>query len=92
MLMMCCFLLNLPANAATKEIPHFCKPILEAWGVTDEKELMELMNLKGTRNFTERYLEPATKDGYIELTQPDSPNSPTQKYRLTAKGRKAVLK
>ena len=43
MLMMCCFLLNLPANAATKEIPHFCKPILEAWGVTDEKELMEAL-------------------------------------------------
>ena len=29
--------------------------------------------------------------GFIELTQPDSPRSPTQKYRLTEKGR-ALLK
>ena len=29
--------------------------------------------------------------GYVELTQPDSPRSPTQKYRLTEKGR-ALLK
>ena len=25
--------------------------------------------------------------GFVELTQPDSPRSPTQKYRLTEKGR-----
>ena len=25
--------------------------------------------------------------GLVELTQPDSPRSPTQKYRLTAKGK-----
>ena len=29
--------------------------------------------------------------GFVELTQPDSPRSPTQKYRLTEKGR-ALLK
>ena len=29
--------------------------------------------------------------GFVELTQPDSPRSPTQKYRLTKKGR-ALLK
>lgn len=61
-------------------------------GEKTKKELMELMNLKSARNFTERYLEPAVKDGFIELTQPDSPNSPTQKYRLTEKGRKIVIK
>ena len=31
----------LPAHAAQKEIPDFCKPILEAWGATNAKELME---------------------------------------------------
>ncbi len=25
--------------------------------------------------------------GFVELTQPDSPRSPTQKYRLTENGR-----
>jgi len=33
----------LPAYAAKKEIPDFCKPILEAWGATNEKELMDAM-------------------------------------------------
>jgi hypothetical protein len=39
-------------------------------------------------------LNPALTDFLIEMTQPDSPNSPTQKYRLTAKGQafKAQLK
>jgi len=27
------------------------------------------------------------KEALIEMTQPDSPNSPTQKYRLTPKGK-----
>lgn len=30
---------------------------------------------------------PALAGAFIEMTQPDSPTSPTQKYRLTAKGR-----
>jgi len=29
----------LPANAAQQEIPEYCKPILEAWGAEDGKEL-----------------------------------------------------
>jgi ATP-dependent DNA helicase RecG len=33
------------------------------------------------------YLEPALKSELIERTQPDSPRSPTQKYRLTEKGK-----
>jgi hypothetical protein len=33
---------------------------------------------------------PALAGAFIEMTQPDSPTSPTQKYRLTAKG-KSVL-
>ena len=32
------------------------------------------------------YIKPALYLGLIEMTQPDSPRSPTQKYRLTEKG------
>ena len=39
-LLMC---MCLPAHAAQKEIPDFCKPILEAWGASNEKELMDAM-------------------------------------------------
>ena len=49
-------------------------------------EMMAALKLGGRRNFLEKYLSPAIELGLVEMTQPDSPRSPTQKYRLTAKG------
>ena len=49
-------------------------------------EMMVALKLGGRRNFLEKYLSPAIELGLVEMTQPDSPRSPTQKYRLTAKG------
>ena len=49
-------------------------------------EMMMALKLGGRRNFLEKYLSPAIELGLIVMTQPDSPRSPTQKYRLTAKG------
>lgn len=53
-------------------------------------EMMMALKLGGRRNFLEKYLSPAIEFGLIEMTQPDSPRSPTQKYRLTEKGRELV--
>jgi ATP-dependent DNA helicase RecG len=50
-------------------------------------ELMNALALKGRDNFLKKYLGPALDSGLIEMTQPESPSSPTQKYRLTAEGR-----
>jgi hypothetical protein len=47
---------------------------------------MKHLELKDTISFRINYLEPALSAGLIEMTQPDSPRSPTQKYRLIAKG------
>ena len=49
-------------------------------------EMMAALKLGGRRNFLEKYLTPAIEFGLVEMTQPDSPRSPTQKYRLTSKG------
>ena len=49
-------------------------------------EMMMALKLGGRRNFLEKYLTPATELGLVEMTQPNSPRSPTQKYRLTPKG------
>ena len=49
-------------------------------------QLMATLSLKDRVNFSENYLEPSLKLELIEMTQPDSPKSPTQKYRLTTKG------
>lgn len=48
--------------------------------------LQELLSIKNRDYFRKEYLTPAIKDGYIELTIPDKPNSQNQKYRLTQKG------
>ena len=49
-------------------------------------EMMGALKLGGRRNFLEKYLSPAIELGLVEMTQPNSPRSPTQKYRLTEKG------
>ena len=50
------------------------------------KFLMDKLNLKHRPTFLYDYLQPSMDMEFIEMTQPDSPKSPTQKYRLTAKG------
>lgn len=51
------------------------------------KDLMEAFELSHRENFKNNYLKPAMKEGYIEMTHPESPNHPNQKYRLTQKGK-----
>ena len=50
------------------------------------QELLSQLNLHHKVNLLERYLRPAIKLKMIERTQSNSLHSPTQKYRLTAKG------
>ena len=50
-------------------------------------ELMRLMGVTSRAHFREDVIVPALAVGYIEMTQPNSPRSPTQKYRITEKGR-----
>ena len=54
------------------------------------KENMQLLRLSHRPNFLYEYIQPALKMQLIEMTHPESPRSPTQKYRLTAKGHKAL--
>ena len=50
------------------------------------KEIMLALKLKHRPTIIYDYIKPAIDKQLIELTQPDSPNSPTQKYRLTTLG------
>jgi hypothetical protein len=59
-------------------------------GEASRAELMKTVGLKDRVTFARNYLEPVLAGAFIEMTQPDSPTSPTQKYRLTTKG-KSVL-
>lgn len=49
-------------------------------------DLMKGLGLSHRPTFRENYLNPALEGEWVERTQPDSPRSPTQRYRLTLKG------
>jgi Fic family protein len=53
-------------------------------------DVMEALGLSHRPTFRENYLNPALEGQWIERTQPDSPRSPTQRYRLTRKGHRWV--
>ncbi len=65
--------------------------LLKCTGEMNRVELMLALALalalKDRVNFRDIYLQPALEQGLLEMTQPDSPRSPTQKYRLTAFGK-----
>jgi hypothetical protein len=49
-------------------------------------DLMKALGLSHRPTFRTNYLNPALVGGWLERTQPDSPRSPTQCYRLSGKG------
>ena len=48
-------------------------------------ELMEILNRTNKSKFKSAIINPLVENGFFELTNPDKPKSPTQKYRLTSK-------
>lgn len=57
--------------------------LLACVGELSRSQLMKEVKLTDRVNFRENYLNPALEAELIEMPQPDSPRSPTQKYRLT---------
>ncbi len=45
-------------------------------------ELMQAPGLKDAEHFRRHYLKPALESSWLEMTQPQSPRLPTQRYRL----------
>lgn len=48
--------------------------------------LMQALGKRHRASFRRNHLKPAFEKGWIAFEQPDAPNSPTQKYRLTEAG------
>jgi len=80
-------------NLSTDHVSDQVKLLLAVLHVSEQSlpSLMQFLRFRHVPSFRTNYLLPALESGLIEMTQPDSPRSPTQKYRLTAKGL-AVLK
>ena len=48
-------------------------------------ELMEILNRSNKSKFKNTIINPLVENGFLELTNPSKPKSPTQKYRLKSK-------
>ena len=68
----------------SKEIQELIQTCI---GTLSRSELQQKLNLKHRVNFTNNYLNPAIKAGFIEMTIPNKPQSSKQKYKLTTKGK-----
>ncbi len=54
-------------------------------GEMKRAEIMDILGVRSYRYFREKYLQPALDLGLIEMTIPDKPSSPKQKYRQAQK-------
>ncbi len=52
--------------------------------------LMEQFGWKDRTKFRNKFINPLLKDGLLQMTIPDKPNSPKQKYVITEKGKKLL--
>jgi len=55
-------------------------------------ELMEILNRTNKSKFKNAIINPLVENDFFELTNPDKPKSPTQKYRLTNKFIRPIIK
>ncbi len=53
-------------------------------GEMTRQAMQDSVGLAHREHFRKAYLAPALALGVIEMTQPDKPNSRSQRYRLTA--------
>ena len=55
-------------------------------------ELRLVLGLKHDEDFRKSCLLPALRAGLIEVTLPDTPRSPNQRYRITSQGKEVLTK
>ena len=65
---------------------------LDGSGPLKVSELMTEVGLAHKATFRANYLKPALAADLIEMTNPESPNSPAQRYRLTGLGKQTAAR
>ena len=78
-----------PVDTVDYDIARLFKALLIraiGTGELGSNDLMQALGLSHRPTFRGNYLNPALENEWVERTQPDSPRSPTERYRLTGKG------
>ena len=81
------------SDQVSAQVSDQVKSLLKAYGPDGELTADELLRRLGLRHrptFRKNYLNPALSSGVVEMTEPDSPRSPTQRYRLTDAGKRLI--
>lgn len=73
------------ADQVTDQVARLLR-VLDGSSALKVNELMAEVGLAHKATFRANYLKPALAARLIEMTDPDSPNSPAQRYRLTTRG------
>jgi Fic family protein len=79
------------SDQVTVQVTDQVKSLIQCLSGSEEvaaTELMQRLGLKHRQSFRTNYLQPALASGWLEMTNPASPRSPVQRYRLTALGRR----
>ena len=53
-------------------------------------ELLQIAGRSDRTKLKKGIIQPLLVEGLLEMTEPDSPNSPTQKYRITLRGKQLI--
>ncbi|MBS0463612.1 MAG: Fic family protein [Proteobacteria bacterium] len=72
------------SDHASDQVPPPVAQLLAVLGTGEAvsaSELMRRLGLKHRPSFRQRFLQPALAGGWLAMTQPDAPRSPTQTYR-----------
>jgi len=77
---------QVPGQVPGEAVEEVKRVLLVMDGELRTSEIMGALDLKHREYFRDAYLLPAIAEGFIEMTIADKPNSPNQKYRLTAEG------
>ena len=75
------------AQVTAQVTEHVLALVRQLDGELTRSELQEAVGLTHREHFRKAYLLPALEAGLIEMTQPDKPNSRSQRYRLTRAGK-----
>ena len=69
-----------PQDERTKNILEFCK------NPKKREEIQSFIGIKDRKHFRIEILQPLIENGLLQMTIPDKPNSPIQKYVTTEQG------
>lgn len=80
----------LTPQEAPQVTPQVAALLAQVHGEMSRQTLQHALGLADREHFRKAYLAPALAQKLIEMTQPDKPNSRSQRYRLTESGRVAL--